>query len=140
MCPVCTIAVTAGVGLSRWLGVDDLISGLWVGGLLVSLIGLTFSLVEQKGFEKQSLKASCCFPLLFFDHRLPVLDQTYRGPLQSHLGLGPYCLGDDYRFGGFPDFLLFSSLAEKEKQSKGLFPLPKGCHSCYLFISRQFCH
>ena len=36
MCPVCTIAVGAGLGLSRWLGVDDTVSGIWVGALLLS--------------------------------------------------------------------------------------------------------
>lgn len=38
ICPVCTVVVGAGVGLSRWLGVDDTISGVWVGGLIVSSI------------------------------------------------------------------------------------------------------
>jgi len=36
VCPVCTVAVAAGVGLSRYLGIDDTISGLWIGGLLMS--------------------------------------------------------------------------------------------------------
>ncbi|HQM15768.1 MAG TPA: hypothetical protein PLM16_00995 [Candidatus Woesebacteria bacterium] len=36
VCPVCTIAVGAGLGISRWLGIDDLISGLWIGGLVTS--------------------------------------------------------------------------------------------------------
>lgn len=36
VCPVCTIAVGAGLGLSRYLGIDDIISGLWVGGLILS--------------------------------------------------------------------------------------------------------
>lgn len=36
MCPVCTLAVGAGLGLSRWLGVDDTVSGVWVGGLILS--------------------------------------------------------------------------------------------------------
>lgn len=36
VCPVCTIAVGAGLGLSRYLGIDDVISGLWVGGLILS--------------------------------------------------------------------------------------------------------
>jgi len=31
VCPVCTVAAGAGVGLSRWLGIDDIIIGLWVG-------------------------------------------------------------------------------------------------------------
>jgi len=36
-CPVCVIAVAGGVELARWLGVDDTISGVWIGGLTLSL-------------------------------------------------------------------------------------------------------
>lgn len=36
VCPVCTIAVGAGLGLSRFLGIDDTISGLWIGGIIIS--------------------------------------------------------------------------------------------------------
>ena len=35
-CPVCTVAVGVGLGLSRWLHVDDTISGLWIGALILS--------------------------------------------------------------------------------------------------------
>ncbi len=48
ICPVCTIAVGAGVGLSRWLGVDDTITGVWIGGLLVSVIIWTLNWLEKK--------------------------------------------------------------------------------------------
>jgi len=37
VCPVCTIAVGAGVGLSRYFGIEDTITGVWIGGLIVSL-------------------------------------------------------------------------------------------------------
>lgn len=36
VCPLCTVAVGAGVGLSRWLGIDDTITGIWIGGLILS--------------------------------------------------------------------------------------------------------
>lgn len=36
MCPVCTAAALAGVGLSRWLHIDDTISGVWIGALVIS--------------------------------------------------------------------------------------------------------
>jgi glutaredoxin len=36
-CPVCTIAVGAGLGVSKYLGIDDVISGVWIGGLTVSM-------------------------------------------------------------------------------------------------------
>lgn len=38
VCPVCTVAVSAGIGIGRWLGIDDTISGLWIGGLISSLV------------------------------------------------------------------------------------------------------
>ncbi len=50
VCPVCTIAVAAGLGLSRWLGIDDLITGLWIGGLLVSLTIWTEDWLTKKKF------------------------------------------------------------------------------------------
>lgn len=48
VCPVCTLAVAAGVGLSRWLGIDDTITGLWIGGLIVSMITWTLSWLDKK--------------------------------------------------------------------------------------------
>ncbi|MBU2595382.1 hypothetical protein KJ713_00940 [Patescibacteria group bacterium] len=48
VCPVCTVAVAAGVGLARWLKIDDTITGLWIGGLTVSLIMWTNSYLSKK--------------------------------------------------------------------------------------------
>lgn len=36
ICPVCTLAIGAGVGLSRYLGIDDTISGVWIGAFIIS--------------------------------------------------------------------------------------------------------
>jgi len=51
VCPICTIAVGAGVGLSRYLGIDDAITGLWVGGLVVSMITWTESWLDKKNIH-----------------------------------------------------------------------------------------
>jgi len=51
MCPVCTVAVATGLGLSRWLGIDDTISGLWIGGLIVSLIIWTINWLNKKNIH-----------------------------------------------------------------------------------------
>ncbi len=48
ICPICTVAVGAGVGLSRWLGIDDTITGLWIGALIVSLSIWTISWFKKK--------------------------------------------------------------------------------------------
>ncbi len=53
ICPICTIAVGAGVGFSRWLGIDDSISGLWIGGLTVSMIIWTLSWFDKKNIRFQ---------------------------------------------------------------------------------------
>lgn len=36
VCPICTVAVAGGLGISRWIGIDDLVMGIWIGGLILS--------------------------------------------------------------------------------------------------------
>ena len=48
VCPVCVVAVGAGVGLCRWLGVDDTISGLWIGGVTLALAMWTVFWLKSK--------------------------------------------------------------------------------------------
>ena len=48
VCPVCTIAVGTGVGLCRYLGIDDLISGAWIGGLSMSLVIWTIDWLNKR--------------------------------------------------------------------------------------------
>ena len=66
VCPVCTVAVGAGVGLSRWLGIDDLITGLWVGGLVVSLIVWILNFFEKRNinFKGKEIVTSLLFYLI----------------------------------------------------------------------------
>jgi len=49
VCPVCTIAIGAGLEGARMLGVADVVSGIWAGGLTVSLIGWTINYLKSKG-------------------------------------------------------------------------------------------
>lgn len=36
VCPMCTVAIGAGIGFTRYIGIDDTITGLWIGGFIVS--------------------------------------------------------------------------------------------------------
>lgn len=47
-CPVCIVVVSAGVGLSRWLGIDDAISGVWIGALTVAVSLWTVNWLKKK--------------------------------------------------------------------------------------------
>ena len=51
ICPVCTIAVCAGLGLSRWLGINDAVTGLWIGGLLVSVSVWTVTWLDARRID-----------------------------------------------------------------------------------------
>jgi len=55
VCPVCTIAVGAGLGISRWLGIDDAVSGVWVGGIILSSSFWLLDWLERKKFTKLSV-------------------------------------------------------------------------------------
>ncbi|MGI5898052.1 MAG: glutaredoxin domain-containing protein [Candidatus Dojkabacteria bacterium] len=48
ICPVCTVAVGAGVGFSRYLGIDDSITGIWIGGLMISSALWLVNFVKSK--------------------------------------------------------------------------------------------
>jgi len=47
VCPICTVVVVGGLGISRWLGIDDVVTSVWIGGLILSS-GFWFSNWIQK--------------------------------------------------------------------------------------------
>ncbi len=53
VCPVCTVAVGAGLEGARLLGVDDVITGIWAGGLTLSLIGWTANYMRAHGVRRK---------------------------------------------------------------------------------------
>jgi hypothetical protein len=61
VCPVCVVAVTGGLGISRWIGIDDFISAIWIGGLCLSVTAWTWSYLKKK----QKLNAVTGFFVLF---------------------------------------------------------------------------
>jgi hypothetical protein len=48
MCPVCTVTVIAGLGISRLLGIDDLVTSLWIGGFILSFSFITINWIGKK--------------------------------------------------------------------------------------------
>lgn len=48
MCgPMCAIGIASGLGISRWLGIDDLTLGLWIGALILS-VSIQFNIFLSK--------------------------------------------------------------------------------------------
>lgn len=51
LCPVCTFATGLGIGFSRKLGIDDSITGLWIGGLIASSIAWTINILTRHNIK-----------------------------------------------------------------------------------------
>ncbi len=93
VCPVCTLAVGVGLGLSRWLKIDDLISGIWIGALIVSLTFWTDDFLKKK---KINFKFSHLIILVIY-LLLVILPLYFSGiighPLNTILGIDKLILG-----------------------------------------------
>lgn len=76
VCPVCTIAVGAGLGLSRFLGIDDTISGLWVGGLILSSTFWLVDWLKKRGVKIKTLPLTILTAVIFYTLTLIPLWQT----------------------------------------------------------------
>ena len=82
MCPVCTVAVGAGLGLSRALGIDDAVTSVWIGGLILSM---SYWLLDWAGKKWSSLKISnfkfqiLVFVLMYLLTLLPLYWAKYIG-------------------------------------------------------------
>lgn len=47
-CPLCVAGAAAGITLTRWIGVDDSITGVWMGAFLGAISFWTYSAVNRK--------------------------------------------------------------------------------------------
>lgn len=87
VCPLCTIAVAGGVEVSRVLGVDDLITGVWIGGLIVSMSFWFSDWLTKKNFLKKGWREvlSLMFfylltvPFLYWGKLIGVANNTFLG-------------------------------------------------------------
>jgi len=125
VCPVCTIAVAGGVGLCRYLGIDDLISGVWIGALLFSLF-----LWSIDWLNKKKIKFLFRKPLLFvFWYGLVIFPLMKAGiighPQNKFLGVDKLIFGI---FSGTTVFLisiLFESYLREKNEGKVYFKFQK---------------
>lgn len=125
VCPVCTIAIAGGIGLSRWLGVDDIVSGVWIGGLIISSIiwFLNWLAKKQIRFKFRGLTVAVLFYLI-------IIILLYWAGIMGHpynefFGIDKLLLGI---IGGSLVFLIghcLSNFLKKRNQGKAFFPFQK---------------
>jgi len=126
MCPVCTVAVGVGVGLSRWLKIDDAISGLWIGAFLVSLaILLTKWTLKRWSLSRNwlvllytlILYASTVFPLKYL--------KLIGSPTNQILGFDKLIFGIVAGIIIFPLSILLHLYLKERHKKKSFFPFQK---------------
>ena len=52
-CPVCVVAIGAGLGFSRWFGIDDVVASIWIGALLTVITIWTLMWMKNKKWSFQ---------------------------------------------------------------------------------------
>lgn len=103
VCPVCTVAVGAGLGLAEYLGIDDSISGLWIGALIVSMSLWTINWLNGKNIRFKGRKI-----LIFIGYYLIViLPLWYKGKIGHPLNR--LCGIDKLLFGIILGSILFTA-------------------------------
>ena len=125
ICPICTIAVGAGIGLSRWLGIDDAITGLWIGGLIVSLIIWTITWCQKKKIHFTGLNLI----IIVGYYALVLLPLRYHGlighPFNVLWGIDKILLGTALGSIVFLTGSLFYFFCKKKNRGKAHFPFEK---------------
>jgi hypothetical protein len=96
VCPVCVVAVGAGLSLSEYLGIDDSIAGLWIGGLLVSVSAWTITWFNKKNwdFKNRAWRNVITFALYYILTLWPLWAQGLIGnPANRLWGMDKVLLG-----------------------------------------------
>ena len=65
VCPVCTVAVGAGLEGMRLLGVDDVITGIWAGALTLSIFLWTVGWLKKRGVKNAFLQIGLPFIIYY---------------------------------------------------------------------------
>lgn len=124
-CPVCTVAVISGIGLSRWLGIDDSISGLWIGALLIVLSYWTTKWLNRKNINFKGL-GLLTLVVYYISILIPLYLQDIAGhPFNKIWGIDKLVFGLIAGAAVFYSGVLLSDYLKKRNDGKAYFPFQK---------------
>jgi hypothetical protein len=125
VCPICTGAMAIGLEGMRFLGVDDLITGVWAGGLVLSLTFWTTSKMHKKGVKNP------LWYLLVTAAWLSLLPMMWLLPNANPFGVYTFLGVDKFLFGIISGMIAFYIAAKwhhnikKRNGGQSWFPLQK---------------
>ncbi len=87
MCgPICAIGIASGLGISRWLGIDDITLGLWIGALILSF-SIQFNIFLSKKGKSFPYSFWVIFIATYLLSFLPILKTLTQDPVCNICGL-----------------------------------------------------
>jgi len=116
MCPVCTVTVVAGLGISRWLGIDDLLTSIWIGAFILSFSYIFHNWMVKKWPKLQSTYSLLITVILMYALALlpliksPTIDRILYG---TALGSVVFLLG------------VYADKLQRKRYEKIFFPYQK---------------
>ena len=125
VCPLCVVAVGAGLGFSRWLGVDDVVSSIWIGALLASLSMWTVIWMNKKnwGFKYDKIIVLVLYYVLVL---LPLYYADIAGhPLNKIFGIDKIVFGALLGSFVFLGSLWLHDFLKTKNQGKSFFQYQK---------------
>lgn len=126
MCPVCTVTVIAGLGISRFFGIDDLITSIWIGAFILSFTFVMIDWIIKKWPKSQATRFTV--PIVALMYLLVILPLKWNGSIgitgNSLWGVDKIILGI---LAGSVVFLIGAWADKYERKIKGkiLFPFQK---------------
>lgn len=84
VCPVCTVAVAGGLEISRWLGVDDYITAIWIGGLALSVTAWGWNYLKKRD-KLNSITGILVLLVIYLSIIIPLYKFNYIGLPQNKL-------------------------------------------------------
>jgi len=124
-CPVCTIAVGAGLSFTKVLGIDDTISSIWIGGLLLSSSLWLINWFDSKNI-RFFLKRKIIYILMYGFVLVPFISSGTIGALHNQLwGIDKIVLGMILGTVGFAFGMGINSKMLKGHKDKPHFPFQK---------------
>lgn len=120
VCPICVVAVAGGLGLSRWFKVDDVVSSIWIGALLMALVLWTISWLRKK---KWNFKFSdiVVFLLYYLFTYIPLYFAKIIGQGNNILGMDKVLFGSILGTLIFIFSLWFNNYLKIKNNGKGYF-------------------
>lgn len=128
ICPVCVVAVGAGLGLSEYLGIDDSIAGVWIGGLTVSMIAWNINWFNKKNwlFGNKDLRDILLTILYYTLIIWPLMSQNLIGnPFNKVWGIDKLLLGIVTGSLVFLLTNLYYNYLKKKNNNHAYFPFQK---------------